>query len=253
MKYTSAFDFFFFFQAEDGIRGPLVTGVQTCALPISPVAWLSPTLRALPGPALRARWVTRNRGSAVALASRIWPQASGDASSTAITSMSGGAWPSTESRHASRYSGTPYTGSTMLIRGSDGMRFRGSALLVALPAGLQRRVIGAQRDRIGNRLSWPRRSRGGDLRLHRARSAHPGWPPVPSAQENHGGGHEQRSDQERVHQDAQRQAEGDVAELAAAGAAARDEAEDDERAGQHQPGGGHRGAGRRERTRHCVA
>src|SRR6266536_4024098 len=26
----------FFFQAEDGIRGPLVTGVQTCALPILP-------------------------------------------------------------------------------------------------------------------------------------------------------------------------------------------------------------------------
>src|SRR6266536_3216829 len=25
---------FFFFQAEDGIRYPLVTGVQTCALPI---------------------------------------------------------------------------------------------------------------------------------------------------------------------------------------------------------------------------
>src|SRR5207247_4740861 len=25
-----------FFQAEDGIRDPLVTGVQTCALPISP-------------------------------------------------------------------------------------------------------------------------------------------------------------------------------------------------------------------------
>src|SRR5258708_2936913 len=28
---------FFFFQAEDGIRDDLVTGVQTCALPISPV------------------------------------------------------------------------------------------------------------------------------------------------------------------------------------------------------------------------
>src|SRR5438105_15774925 len=28
------FLFFFFFQAEDGIRDPLVTGVQTCALPI---------------------------------------------------------------------------------------------------------------------------------------------------------------------------------------------------------------------------
>src|SRR6266536_4109959 len=27
-------DNFFFFQAEDGIRDPLVTGVQTCALPI---------------------------------------------------------------------------------------------------------------------------------------------------------------------------------------------------------------------------
>ena len=28
------FVFFFFFQAEDGIRDKLVTGVQTCALPI---------------------------------------------------------------------------------------------------------------------------------------------------------------------------------------------------------------------------
>src|SRR5207247_8385776 len=28
----------FFFQAEDGIRDPLVTGVQTCALPISRAA-----------------------------------------------------------------------------------------------------------------------------------------------------------------------------------------------------------------------
>src|SRR5438046_6318398 len=30
------FFFFFFFQAEDGIRDWSVTGVQTCALPISP-------------------------------------------------------------------------------------------------------------------------------------------------------------------------------------------------------------------------
>src|SRR5947207_11910024 len=29
---------FFFFQAEDGIRDHCVTGVQTCALPISPAA-----------------------------------------------------------------------------------------------------------------------------------------------------------------------------------------------------------------------
>src|SRR5258708_14384915 len=31
----SVFMLFFFFQAEDGIRDDLVTGVQTCALPIS--------------------------------------------------------------------------------------------------------------------------------------------------------------------------------------------------------------------------
>src|SRR5258708_32022365 len=31
-------DSLFFFQAEDGIRDDLVTGVQTCALPISPLS-----------------------------------------------------------------------------------------------------------------------------------------------------------------------------------------------------------------------
>src|SRR2546429_7233316 len=31
----TGFDSFFFFQAEDGIRDVAVTGVQTCALPIS--------------------------------------------------------------------------------------------------------------------------------------------------------------------------------------------------------------------------
>src|SRR2546430_11060841 len=33
--YTIRLDAFFFFQAEDGIRDLTVTGVQTCALPIS--------------------------------------------------------------------------------------------------------------------------------------------------------------------------------------------------------------------------
>src|SRR5206468_9382938 len=33
--YIFFFFFFFFFQAEDGIRDLIVTGVQTCALPIS--------------------------------------------------------------------------------------------------------------------------------------------------------------------------------------------------------------------------
>src|SRR5260221_10404843 len=40
--------FFFFFQAEDGIRDHCVTGVQTCALPIS--ASPCPCLRPCPSP-----------------------------------------------------------------------------------------------------------------------------------------------------------------------------------------------------------
>src|SRR2546427_1533431 len=35
MVMLHSFVFFFFFQAEDGIRDLTVTGVQTCALPIS--------------------------------------------------------------------------------------------------------------------------------------------------------------------------------------------------------------------------
>src|SRR5438105_10808122 len=44
-------EFFFFFQAEDGIRDPLVTGVQTCALPI--LAPSSSTRTELPARAAR--------------------------------------------------------------------------------------------------------------------------------------------------------------------------------------------------------
>src|SRR5260370_5719094 len=43
---------FFFFQAEDGIRDSSVTGVQTCALPIS-----------VPQPALQQRWTAMDRGA----------------------------------------------------------------------------------------------------------------------------------------------------------------------------------------------
>src|SRR5690554_7332812 len=35
VSYDGCYCFFFFFQAEDGIRDADVTGVQTCALPIS--------------------------------------------------------------------------------------------------------------------------------------------------------------------------------------------------------------------------
>src|SRR5205085_3693692 len=41
---------FFFFQAEDGIRDLTVTGVQTCALPISPCPTTRGTLRSRGAP-----------------------------------------------------------------------------------------------------------------------------------------------------------------------------------------------------------
>src|SRR2546427_9555564 len=40
----------FFFQAEDGIRDLTVTGVQTCALPISPLGTLWKRLQEKPKP-----------------------------------------------------------------------------------------------------------------------------------------------------------------------------------------------------------
>src|SRR6266498_5191625 len=43
------FGFFFFFQAEDGIRDADVTGVQTCALPICTCARCSPSSASAPG------------------------------------------------------------------------------------------------------------------------------------------------------------------------------------------------------------
>src|SRR5689334_24776851 len=62
-KRTSQSMLFFFFQAEDGIRDGTVTGVQTCALPISAAArvrgtsaWI--TARS-PAPRARSRTTTR--------------------------------------------------------------------------------------------------------------------------------------------------------------------------------------------------
>src|SRR5256885_13346183 len=54
------FSFFFFFQAEDGIRDYKVTGVQTCALPICPrhAPGRRAARRALPP---RPRWRPRGR------------------------------------------------------------------------------------------------------------------------------------------------------------------------------------------------
>src|SRR2546426_2764188 len=61
----SLFFFFFFFQAEDGIRDYKVTGVQTCALPISlasgagvPVAMSRATMAPSRSRATSLYWVT---------------------------------------------------------------------------------------------------------------------------------------------------------------------------------------------------
>src|SRR5689334_24145917 len=54
---------FFFFQAEDGIRDGTVTGVQTCALPISPSPRPSPGLHGAPHPGSPRR--TGRRGLVV--------------------------------------------------------------------------------------------------------------------------------------------------------------------------------------------
>src|SRR2546428_366061 len=61
-----AYSRFFFFQAEDGIRDLIVTGVQTCALPISPARRGLPrrlclTCAANHGPRGRARHPSRGR------------------------------------------------------------------------------------------------------------------------------------------------------------------------------------------------
>src|SRR5205823_8858389 len=50
---------FFFFQAEDGIRDKLVTGVQTCALPIC--VRVGPPARALTGSGVLPQEVTEPR------------------------------------------------------------------------------------------------------------------------------------------------------------------------------------------------
>src|SRR5438132_7148297 len=61
------FCFFFFFQAEDGIRDHCVTGVQTCALPIScstPAPIAIPNARSRVAPAASAAgWRQAERDS----------------------------------------------------------------------------------------------------------------------------------------------------------------------------------------------
>ena len=63
---------YFFFQAEDGIRDRLVTGVQTCALPICEAARSVPT-------ALQETY------DGLGLAALEWPESYGGAGLTTVT------------------------------------------------------------------------------------------------------------------------------------------------------------------------
>src|SRR3546814_3589907 len=89
---------FFFFQAEDGIRdAPLVTGVQTCALPIysrHEGTCLCAAREAASGPSIAARSsISRNAGCATPMrarrrASRSSPRRLATPCSVTTTSMS---------------------------------------------------------------------------------------------------------------------------------------------------------------------
>src|SRR2546427_9037837 len=70
--------FFFFFQAEDGIRDLTVTGVQTCALPISPDS--TSKVSSLPRRLLSTNILPQFGLPPVSL--RIWPKVGTSPSST---------------------------------------------------------------------------------------------------------------------------------------------------------------------------
>src|SRR5258708_7157179 len=78
---SSVFVSFFFFQAEDGIRDDLVTGVQTCALPISIGTGLGDLARA--DVARGARAVFHHHVDAQALCKLLGDDAPHDISATA--------------------------------------------------------------------------------------------------------------------------------------------------------------------------
>src|SRR5688572_33310219 len=59
--------FFFFFQAEDGIRDLTVTGVQTCALPISQFDSVGPFAEGLARVKIGERWGYLDRDGTIVI------------------------------------------------------------------------------------------------------------------------------------------------------------------------------------------
>src|SRR5690606_39895352 len=87
------FVFFFFFQAEDGIRDFHVTGVQTCALPISSSSCCWPA-------ASRSRWAPRRSRSCSRSSSRTRPVSAAARSSAA--SPASPCWARSEERRVGK-------------------------------------------------------------------------------------------------------------------------------------------------------
>src|SRR5207249_11189606 len=94
-----AFVFFFFFQAEDGIRDRNVTGVQTCALPIYSAQSIGRARRSRGGRAAGDAW--DNAGTAGPLA-RLQRHSSHDHVSSCVSSSKSGPFGETQGlgRHA---------------------------------------------------------------------------------------------------------------------------------------------------------
>src|SRR6185312_6120449 len=110
----------------------------------------------------------------------------------------------------------------------------------------QSSVPGRDAERLGVARGVARRVvRAGAGPAHRRR------PPVPPAEQHDRGRHQQGADEEGVHQDAQREARTDVAELGGSLLGAHDR-EDGEGAAEHEAGRRDRGAGRGERMAHRV-
>src|SRR5690349_24136988 len=82
--YSSFLYFFFFFQAEDGIRDLYVTGVQTCALPLS--AQANALVDAFFTPDQQGRWAFEHEHFPQAAAHFVDPYWKGDRKSTRLNS-----------------------------------------------------------------------------------------------------------------------------------------------------------------------
>src|SRR5205809_2571251 len=84
--------FFFFFQAEDGIRDVAVTGVQTCALPISFFLRLTSTILELESRLMAMKFTTA-RMMTLPVASQCW-----NLHATSLSENPNGRWRSEERR-----------------------------------------------------------------------------------------------------------------------------------------------------------